>query len=343
MEKKQITSSMATVLKRNMIIISTIILLGTNCTTNKINNYNDNDSICIDSCQDELVEKEIKPKKHADFSLLGVHLDDNEYEAIRIWENMGLEVHKTVPRRSNSKIDFLGAPVVKEIMWTSIDNTVSGIDLQTPFFNTEKEALHYYQILVPQIKDIANKYEKVKKIESESDDYKNFVEGTSNQYFYLKDVCYYDECFHAISVTLKVQLRDRTAAKYDSNFARTHWYVMISLFTLDEDFIRQKENAKQKSNKSATLDYDIIGKWELGSSNNLFVIYMKNNKYFGNNIDNGVLSDNEFELKKTMKNGRTIYIPVHIDSWSETYELRENGIYIKNVDGTGGQIFYNAK
>ena len=91
----------------------------------------------------------------------------------------------------------------------------------------------------------------------------------------------------------------------------------------------------------------IIGKWIVFESpsqgTSLFVIYEENGKYYADYINNGIWSNDPYELIKTQINGNLGFKPVVVDEWSETYEIRENGVYAKNIDGTGGLLLYNAE
>lgn len=91
----------------------------------------------------------------------------------------------------------------------------------------------------------------------------------------------------------------------------------------------------------------IIGKWIVfetpSQGTSLLVIYEEDGKYYADNINNGVWSNDPYELIKTQINGNLAFKPVVVDEWSETYEIRDNGVYAKNIDGTGGLLLYNAE
>lgn len=99
---------------------------------------------------------------------------------------------------------------------------------------------------------------------------------------------------------------------------------------------------EQDNNDNSVSSKNIIGKWVL-TGELLLVIYEQNGHYFADNINNGVWMDYPYELVKTTINGNLGFEPVEIDEYSESYEIREHGVFAKNMDGTGGQLFKNAK
>ena len=91
----------------------------------------------------------------------------------------------------------------------------------------------------------------------------------------------------------------------------------------------------------------IVGKWTVYDTPQfgtcLLVIYEENGKYYADNINNGIWSNDPYELIKIKINGNLGFKPVAVDECSETYEIRDNGVYTKFIDGTGGMLFYNAE
>ena len=126
-----------------------------------------------------------------------------------------------------------------------------------------------------------------------------------------------------------------------SNSNRTNNIEMNENDILYEDSISLNAYSQESLDSNKT----IIGKWIVFESpwTSLFVIYEEDGRYYADNINNGVWSNDPYELVKTRINGNLGFKPVIVDEWSETYEIRDNGVYAKNIDGTGGQLFYNAE
>lgn len=115
-------------------------------------------------------------------------------------------------------------------------------------------------------------------------------------------------------------------------FTHDNWFTIIEYSYIDKDYSTNDDESNR----------NFVGEW-LYYYNQHIVIYEQNGLYYADCKVEGTLSEKPYELTKTTINGHLGFKPTETDESSESFEIRENGIFVRSLDGSSGQFFKKAE